>query len=73
MQSTQITPVEEHESSTILRYYPVMKEEKKYPLRYNCFVFEKFNEMNTNAELQNDFTKWKNGINYNHRVQMVTN
>lgn len=73
MQSTQNTPVEEHESSTILRYYPVIKKEQTYHLRYNCFVFEKFNEMNTNAELQNDFTKWKNGINYKTNRKITIN
>jgi hypothetical protein len=45
------------------RHYPTKKKEKIYPLRYDNSIFEKFNEMNT-MELQKDFKKWINGINY---------
>lgn len=58
-----ILPVKE-ESFKIERYYPNKKNEKSYLLRYDNFVFEKFNEMNANIELQNDYKKWKDGINY---------
>ena len=36
----------------------------EYPERYNQIVFEKFNEMNTDTVLQNNYTKWKYGVNY---------
>ena len=49
---------------TIERYYPSKKQEKNYPASYNQLVFEKFNEMSTDNELQNDYKKWKDGINY---------
>jgi len=49
---------------TIERYHPTKKTEKNYQERYNHFVFEKFNEMSKNTELQNDYNKWKDGINY---------
>jgi hypothetical protein len=48
----------------IIRQYPTKKREKYYPQRYNNTVFEKFNEMNTDTELQNDYKKWKAGKNY---------
>ena len=48
----------------IERYYPNKKQEKSYPLRYDNLVFEKFNKMNADIELQNDYKKWKDGINY---------
>lgn len=46
------------------RQYPTKKLEKTYPRRYDNSVFEKLNEMNTDTELQNDYKKWKDGINY---------
>jgi hypothetical protein len=45
------------------RHYPTKKKEKLYPFRYDNSIFKKFNEMNT-IEMQNDFKKWKTGINY---------
>ena len=48
----------------IERQYPTKKREKPYPERYDNSVFEKLNEMNGDAELQNDYKKWKDGINY---------
>jgi len=48
----------------IERQYPTKKQEKVYPERYDNSVFEKLNEMNTDTELQNDYKKWKDGINY---------
>jgi hypothetical protein len=56
-------PMEE-ESSKIKRIYPSKKSEKVYPERYNKSVFEQFNKMNKNTELQNNYKKWENGINY---------
>jgi hypothetical protein len=52
------------ELPNIERDYPTKKREKNYPERYDYSVFEKLNEMNTNIELQNDYKKWKDGINY---------
>jgi len=48
----------------IERQYPIKKQEKTYPERYDNSVFEKLNEMNGDIELQNDYKKWKDGINY---------
>ena len=48
----------------IERQYPTKKREKTYPERYDNYVFEKLNEMNDDIELQNDYKKWKDGINY---------
>jgi len=42
-----------------------MKFEIKYPIRYTEYVFEKYNEMIKYVKLQQDYDKWKNGINYN--------
>lgn len=42
-----------------------MKYEIKYPIRYTEYVFEKYNEMIKDVKLQQDYDKWKNGINYN--------
>lgn len=47
------------------RIFPIKKNIKIYPERYDNFVFDKLNEMNNNIELQNDYKKWKSGINYN--------
>lgn len=48
----------------IERQYPTKKREKTYPERYDNYVFEKLNVMNDDIELQNDYKKWKDGINY---------
>jgi hypothetical protein len=48
----------------IKRQYPTKKQEKTYPSRYDNHVFEKLNEMNGDTNLQNDYKRWKNGINY---------
>jgi hypothetical protein len=52
------------ETLKIERQYPTKKPLKKYPERYDNFVFEKLNEMNDDTKLQNDYKKWKDGINY---------
>jgi hypothetical protein len=52
------------ETQKIERQYPTQKLEKTYPKRYDNYVFEKLNEMNGDIELQNDYKKWKDGINY---------
>jgi hypothetical protein len=52
------------EPQQIERQYPTKKQEKIYPKRYNNSLFEKLNEMNRDIELQNDYKKWKVGINY---------
>ena len=54
----------EEEPQQITREYLWHRQEKNYPERYNNAVFEKFNEMNTDTELQNDYKKWKAGKNY---------
>lgn len=48
----------------IERIYLSHKIEKCYPDRYDNTVFEKFNEMNSDTQFQNDYKKWKAGINY---------
>ena len=48
----------------IIRYYPVKKILKQYPFRYCKIVFDKYNEIIENIGLQNDYKKWKSGINY---------
>jgi len=58
----QTLPVEE--TQKIERQYPTKKREKTYPERYDLSVFEKLNKMNGDTELQNDYKKWKDGINY---------
>ena len=60
--SKSILPVEE--PLIIERYYPSKRREKSYPARYDNSIFEKLNEMNADTELQNDYKKWKDGINY---------
>lgn len=67
--SNQILQVENpkkiEETQKIERQYPTKKQEKTYSKRrYDISVFEKLNEMNGNTELQNDYKKWKDGINY---------
>ena len=49
----------------IERQYPSKKLKKTYPNRHDVSVFEKLNQMNADTELQNDYIKWKDGINYN--------
>jgi hypothetical protein len=48
----------------IERHYPSKRQEKSYLERYDNSIFEKLNEMNADTELQNDYKKWKDGINY---------
>lgn len=57
-------PVEQPGQLIIERYYPIKIQEKSYPERYDNSIFEKLNEMNADAELQNDYKKWKDGINF---------
>lgn len=57
-------PKKIEETQKIERQYPTKKREKTYPERYDNYVFEKLNEMNGDTELQNDYKKWKDGINY---------
>ena len=54
----------EEEPLIIERHYPSKRQEKSYPERYDNSIFEKLNEMNVDTELQNDYKKWKDGINY---------
>ena len=62
--------IEEHQ--IIERYNPIKKQKLSYPSRYDNSVFEKFNEINTNTKLQNDYKKWKDGINYetNRKIEI---
>lgn len=57
-------PKKIEEMQKIERQYPTKKREKTYPERYDNSIFEKLNEMNGDTELQNDYKKWKDGINY---------
>jgi hypothetical protein len=65
MSNIENIPILFEEILEIKRCYPNKKQKKIYPLRFNNFVFEKFNEMIIDEKLQNDYKKWKNGINYN--------
>lgn len=60
--SKPILPVEEVQM--IERQHPNKRPEKPYPKRYDYYVFEKLNKMNRDKELQNNYKKWKSGINY---------
>jgi hypothetical protein len=51
--------------SKIERYYPREKKEISYQTRYDISVFNRFNEIISDTELQNHYKKWKDGINYN--------
>jgi hypothetical protein len=53
----------EESSQKIKRQYPTKKRET-YTERYDKSVFEKLRQMNEDMELQDDYKKWKNGINY---------
>lgn len=53
------------ENPIIERKYPYKKYTKQYPRRYDNSVFEKLNQMKNDKKLQNNYEKWKNGINYN--------
>ena len=57
-------PKKIEETQKIERQYPTKKREKIYPERYDNSVFEKLNEINGDTELQHDYKKWKDGINY---------
>lgn len=50
--------------SYIQRYYPSKKTIQSYPNRRTNADFETAESMRTNVNLQNDFSKWKDGINY---------
>lgn len=65
-------PKKIEEMQKIERQYPTKKREKTYPERYDNSVFEKLNEMNGDIELQNDYKKWKDGINYktNRKIEI---
>jgi len=52
------------EDPQIERQYPTKKQEKAYPNRYDSSIFEKLNKINKDTELQNDYKKWKDGLNY---------
>ena len=57
-------PLSEEEPLIIERHYPSERQEKSYPERYNNALFERLNEINADKKLQNDYKKWKDGINY---------
>lgn len=48
----------------INREFPSYKKSLSYPFRYRKDIFIKYNELLKNEELQNDYKKWKLGINY---------
>ena len=64
LHGSKVTLLAAKELPKIERYYPPKKTEKPYPSRYKKSVFEKCSEMITNTELQDDYNKWKSGINY---------
>lgn len=53
------------ESTKIERQYPIKNREVSYPKRYDTSVFEMLNKINTDTKLQDNYKKWKDGINYN--------
>jgi hypothetical protein len=48
----------------IIRNYPIEKNEKMYPFRYDNNVFNEYNKIKNDIEFKNDYIKLKNGINY---------
>jgi hypothetical protein len=48
----------------VIRNYPNKRNLLKYPLRFNIDVFDKYKEFLNNTDLQNNYNKWKSGINY---------
>ncbi len=48
----------------LIRKYPNKTNLLKYPLRFNIDVFDKYKEFLNNTDLQNNYNKWKSGINY---------
>lgn len=49
----------------IIRSSPSERRVIRYPERYPQSVFDKYIKFMENKELQSDYIKWKNGINYN--------
>lgn len=58
--------------NNVIRVYPAFRQEIVYPLRYTNEVFEKYNEFIKTPDLQNNYLKWKSGINYktNRKIQI---
>jgi hypothetical protein len=50
--------------SDIIRQHPLKKSLYQYPLRYNKEVFDIYNTKISNPNFENDYIKWKSGINY---------
>ena len=48
----------------IIRNYPNKKKLLKYPLRFQEDIINKYKEFKNNTDLQNNYNKWKSGINY---------
>lgn len=48
----------------INREFPLYQKLLSYPFRYKKDIFIKYNELLKNEQLQNDYKKWKLGINY---------
>lgn len=48
----------------IIRIYPNHRQNKSYPFRFTTEDFDKYNEILNNKILQDNYKKWKNGINY---------
>jgi hypothetical protein len=49
---------------TIIRNYPNKKQLLKYPSRFKKEIFDKYKELQNNEDFQNNYKKWKSGINY---------
>jgi hypothetical protein len=57
----------------IIRKEPVKKIKKDYPNRYNKHVFDKYNEINNNNDLLNQYELLEKGINYNTNRKIKIN
>ena len=57
----------------ILRTYPKTRELLSYPFRFTPNDFNKYRELLNNGTLQDDYEKWKIGINYKTNKKITIN
>lgn len=57
----------------ILRTYPKTRELLSYPFRFTQNDFNKYRELLNNETLQDDYEKWKIGINYKTNKKITIN
>jgi|LakMenE29Apr09ns_1017244.scaffolds.fasta_scaffold02738_2 hypothetical protein len=57
----------------IIRTYPKTRELSSYPFRFTQNDFNKYRELLNNGTLQDDYEKWKIGINYKTNKRITIN